>query len=575
MLARILELDGHDVALFFLKGREYVPIPFPRERHWNYETMSDGKLIGCGHDELPWTDHEVEQLQKKLQALEPDVLAFSSRSPLDEVNALLLERLRQGLPTTRFVAGGYGPSLRPEHYLKVCDHVLIGDGETSMPAYCRAIDGQDSFSNVPNLAHVQEGRLHVNPLAPVVDDLDSLPYPLYYTPNIFTVDANALEQRDPATPKKYNVLMGRGCVGSCSYCSAGQWGSLYAERGQTIPVRRNRSIDNTIAELAAAKARGGEEVQFLDSYLAGTVSFLTEFLRRYRDEIGLPFFANLHFGQIVEHPRLLDAAMEAGLNFTVAGFQHGDDAFAKEVYHRKVSNKTLLEASARLVERGCKVGYHFIGGNPLERPEHFERHLEFVKKLPFVVGQTHITVYTLVNFPKTPLTKVITANNLPPRPRDEWRYRAMLTSIRPVVDDARFKEFRDSEVFRNHPSYLEALYPSLQLEHAIKEKQILHDPIALRTLFTHYTRESEGQEVFVWGTGENYEKVRGHFYKTTIRAFIDNDRSRWGTTKDGRPVVGPEALLEAPDVPLFICSTHRKDIVQQIRRDYGGSRLVV
>lgn len=209
--------------------------------------------------------------------------------------------------------------------------------------------------------------------------------------------------------------------------------------------------------------------------------------------------------------------------------------------------------------------------------QHYLARTLFVKRLPYPIDLTHITVYTLVRFPKTPLTKLLDNENTRSYSRNEWLFKGMLTSIRPLTDDAIFNRIRATALFAENPWMLNDIYPTLLLNHAIRTRQVVHEPSVLQQLFVHYSysREFEGSDVFVWGTGENYNQNRHHFYKVRIKAFIDNDASLQGETKDGVTIRGPEALSEAPDVPVFVCSAHRETIVRQIRESPFRRGLII
>ncbi len=89
---------------------------------------------------------------------------------------------------------------------------------------------------------------------------------------------------------------------------------------------------------------------------------------------------------------------------------------------------------------------------------------------------------------------------------------------------------------------------------------------------------ADGKRVAVWGTGSNYRhswadwlaEARDRF---SFVGFIDNDRAKWGSTCDGHPVMGPQALdEEAVDVVILAMTPLlRNDVLKQLRgMDWHG-----
>ena len=111
------------------------------------------------------------------------------------------------------------------------------------------------------------------------------------------------------------MMIGRGCVGKCSYCSAGQWVKMYRDYGAvSVRPHRIRPIDHIIEELKLVKAKGFEYISFIESYLTGPKPFLMEFFKRYKKEIGLRFSAYLLYSQISENPDILDCMITINLS---------------------------------------------------------------------------------------------------------------------------------------------------------------------------------------------------------------------------------------------------------------------
>ncbi len=52
------------------------------------------------------------------------------------------------------------------------------------------------------------------------------------------------------------------------------------------------------------------------------------------------------------------------------------------------------------------------------------------------------------------------------------------------------------------------------------------------------------KKVLIWGTGTTSNRVIAGLFDCEILGFLDNDKSRWGETKEGYPILGNETVLE-------------------------------
>ena len=141
----------------------------------------------------------------------------------------------------------------------------------------------------------------------------------------------------------YSTSVGRGCIGSCSYCSAGQWFKIYSNEGYKIEKRRNRSVQNVIDELFRIKDDGYTFVFFRDEFLFATIDYLKKFFKLYEEKINLPFWAQFVPNQMLNHTELIEMAVDAGFVATEIGFQSGSDRINREIYNRFIPNREIVE----------------------------------------------------------------------------------------------------------------------------------------------------------------------------------------------------------------------------------------
>jgi radical SAM superfamily enzyme YgiQ (UPF0313 family) len=148
-------------------------------------------------------------------------------------------------------------------------------------------------------------------------------------------------------------------------------------------------------------------IDFIDEVFAWDKDWTTRFMKRYKDEVALPF-------QCAQHPNMVDLEIleilrDSGLERVEIGVQSGSEKVRKEYFERHVSNRKLLQ-TARLVKQiGIVPFYDFIVDNPFETAEDKRAGLEFLLELP---RPFHLHIFSLIFFPNTVITKKALAAGL-------------------------------------------------------------------------------------------------------------------------------------------------------------------
>lgn len=407
MLAPLLRDGGHDVDVVFFKEDVSSSLATPLEHPFNYQILSNFDILGFGYDIAPWTEHEEQLLINHLQERDPDVIGFSLMSCFDDLIGPLLERLREACPRSLFIAGGHGPTYRPRHYASLFDAVIVGEGEISFPAFLESWPDREAMFQAPNVARFNDaGQFVQNPLCPLVD-LAALPPPLYHGGKTVTIQQNRLIRHDVLAAADYQIMAGRGCPQNCTYCCNGQYKKLYKSNSKLNPIRRNRPVEAVMEELRYAKERGAKSISFLDEYLLGDSHFILELLRRYKEEIDLPFTAVLHPEQVLGSPEILDEAIRAGMMHATIGVQSGSERICSEVYRRKTNKTSVVRYGALAKEKGLQLTYHLIFGNPLETEEDMRETRAFMRGVPFSFDRDTIFCFQLTLFPGTPIESMV------------------------------------------------------------------------------------------------------------------------------------------------------------------------
>ncbi len=318
--------------------------------------------------------------------------------------------------------GGIHPTVRPKECLQYADLVCVGEGEQTMVELARRIAAGRDYGDVNNLAQLDsKGQLVLNPLHPLEQNLDTLPFPDYDYAQHYVLHRGRLvpftrplmnyyltDVGSWIEGPRYDVVTTRGCPYRCTFCGNDALARIYPRWSKL----RRRSPDNVIAEIQAVRARlpdlAGVTVHD-DTFLANPESYIAEFSQLYQAQVGLPFRA-------YATPRAVDSTklqhlVKAGLHVAMMGIQTGSPP-TQALYHRHTSNEQIIHA-ARLIHTFRpnipRPRYDLITDNPYETDDDRFETLRLIHRLP---RPFRLSVYSLTFYPGTEIHNQAKADGL-------------------------------------------------------------------------------------------------------------------------------------------------------------------
>ena len=161
---------------------------------------------------------------------------------------------RQGKPRVRvFGYPTYDHQPREEvldGWLERADVIVLGEGEETLAEIVSRLSQGRDLDNIPGTARVRGGQHQVAPERPLIEDLDSVPFPTYRNFNLKLYKDNKLP-----------LLTSRGCPNHCSFC---------VEHGRWRDSIRYRSPEHVLAEIEYNhRAHGTPFFKGADSLLNG------------------------------------------------------------------------------------------------------------------------------------------------------------------------------------------------------------------------------------------------------------------------------------------------------------------
>ncbi|MBI4767529.1 MAG: cobalamin B12-binding domain-containing protein [Deltaproteobacteria bacterium] len=420
-ISNALQAAGHETVVIHFKlpinacEQQYLEDPTHYEAIHTSDLTNGFAIRKYNYDVNPWTTEELNLLREILSTLCPDVIGISTRSAYQPFLSPIAAAIRS-VPGAVTVAGGFGATFDVERCSELFDYVCVGEGEQTMLQLSENVDKGKSIKKINNLAYRNDERIEKNPLIlPSEEDflynfsMGSVTHLVIENGLLIESDILLRQIHIPhADAAAYHTMAGLGCLNNCSYCCAGRMVNLYKDVG-SLPKRRLRPIQNVIEELKFAKGYGFGTITFLDSFLVAPREYLLDLFDVYALEVGLPFFAQFHPAQILDHPDILEKALQAGLNFTVIGIQSGSDRINRDIFNRPMPTAQVLELAALFTHyQELFFQYHIITHNPFVDKQAFGETLDLIRLLP--KEHAELVLIRLRPFPGTDIAARIEAS---------------------------------------------------------------------------------------------------------------------------------------------------------------------
>ncbi len=327
-------------------------------------------VVFRGHEAECFIPAAERDLEASLKAFAPAIVVFS---PTTGFFGWALEQARRIRGMTGGAPNVFTGTHATDHPEIVredgVDLVMVGDPETTLPELLLKIFKERELRGTSGTVALVDGELVRGPEREAIDDLDSLPLP-----DLEVYRRYGFVQRQTTLA----AAVGRGVFENTH---SGFRIGLQELQRRFRPARRH-SVAEAIqrVHLMLQRRPNYRRVAFKDdSFLMEPLPWVHEFLSRYRDEIGLPF-------SCVAAPDVLDEAMvsrlaNAGCALVRLAVESGDEGLRSAVLGRTVTDAQVVDAVARLRDRGIAVHTISFFGLPGETPQTATRTLDFTLEL--------------------------------------------------------------------------------------------------------------------------------------------------------------------------------------------------
>ncbi|MCL2212306.1 MAG: B12-binding domain-containing radical SAM protein [Oscillospiraceae bacterium] len=289
----------------------------------------------------------------------PDIIGFSVRTTIMPSVIEMAGWLDEAMPHIPVMCGGHHSTLAPESTLRYqgIDMACIGEGEAQTVALVNSLTDNGEYDTDIHgfYFRLPDGSIKKNPHAQFPIDLDALPFP--------DLDLFDFDKLTATHLNIGEVVVSRGCLYSCTYCSNANVRSAYPEKKG---YARFRSPENAVQLLERLiKHRPNiNTIAFKDAILNMFDPWFVEFIALYKERIGLKYTCNLHFNRMTEE--MCDLLAETGCYKVTIGLENGNEEFRQKYLMRTMKNEQMIKVTRWLKKHNLRIITYNIVGLPHE-----------------------------------------------------------------------------------------------------------------------------------------------------------------------------------------------------------------
>lgn len=334
-----------------------------------------------------WTD-----VEKYIQTSQPTIVAASGFT----CNAYACARVAEIAKTINndiiTVIGGIHFSALTEESLTdfpEIDYIVRGEGENTLVGLIKALKNGDDVNKIKGLSFRNNGKITHTPEQPLIEDLDTLPYPAYHL-----VEDDVKKYHFTMMAGKnvcFMVLEGaRGCNHKCSFCTQWRhWGGRW----------RAKSVKRIVDELEYLHEKfGGQFLWFADDNFEykkrGRELWQQLRNKKFTDDIMLFFQARTD--DVVNNPDLVGKLRDVGNYWVMIGVESHSEDTLKE-FNKGIKIPEAYKAVKLLNDNDIFSHAMFVIGTRKDTTESIEQ----LRQYSFDLG-ADFSIYTaLTPFPGT------------------------------------------------------------------------------------------------------------------------------------------------------------------------------
>jgi radical SAM superfamily enzyme YgiQ (UPF0313 family) len=269
----------------------------------------------------------------------------------------LAKRIEQNF-SSYILFWGASATFYPEIVLKnsVCDFICRGEGEYAIAELADRIEQKRSYKDIRNLGYRDNENIILNPLRPLVNNLDELPLPdrsVYYK-YPFLRDINM---------KRF--LCSRGCIQLCKGCWNNAISNIYNNPNNFY---RRKSSQRIIEEILKVK----EKYPLTSIHFSDDLFFhpdyqreFFEFIDLYKQKINIRFTCNIRPDFITSN--IVKSLSGSNCCAIAISVESGCSKIRNEVLGKKISDDQIIRAAKIIHKNNIKLMTFNLMAAPSEK----------------------------------------------------------------------------------------------------------------------------------------------------------------------------------------------------------------
>jgi anaerobic magnesium-protoporphyrin IX monomethyl ester cyclase len=244
----------------------------------------------------------------------------------------LLRKLKESFDVLT-VLGGIHPTALPEVINNEgVDIICRGEGEYAILELVERLEHNQDIRRIRNLWVKNKGVVYRNTLRPLVQKLDTLPFP----------DRTIYQGYSQITRSPFGAfIFSRGCIYNCNFCYSASLKRLY---GVTKHFVRWKSVSYSIDEIDTTLSKYPKKtIHFTDSIFGVDRKWRDKFLRQYRKRIGVPFTCNIRPEMI--NDQYVRNLRDAGCFGVLIGIETGNERIRNRILNKNMINQHIVRAA--------------------------------------------------------------------------------------------------------------------------------------------------------------------------------------------------------------------------------------
>jgi radical SAM superfamily enzyme YgiQ (UPF0313 family) len=472
--------------------------------------------------ELVEKDHEVDffyiskknekQILEEIIQYQPEFVGFTIYS----ANILQSLQISKEIKKHRdcfIIFGGPTPTFEGKiilHNEPVVDYIVKGEGETIFAELIDKINNKLSLADCAGIFWRNNNNVVENPSAPLLDQLDELPFPYRMKRKISNV-------------AHFNLETSRGCLANCSFCN-----SKYS-RLQSGKIWRGKSIDRVISEIEDSVKKGVKrfnivDLSFEDPRLRGKKRILkfVEAITKKKLQINYTVHFRAEF-VTDDNLSIIHKMIASGMSKVSLGIEAGNSNSLK-VYNKIASVEDNRNAINIINNIGIPTIHGFINFNPYSSIDDLLENAEFLYDCRWAYRIENFCSSVQI-FPGTPLKEQLINDKLIPddfcyknglcdytfvNKKVYWLYKVFSTLLQRKNIDIDFGLYTHSFIFETSEIFKKFPVPKL-IQDAFDNLKIRFHNITDEMNSNHYSFFTDSIKLL--NKSENYEDFEKEYLR--------------------------------------------------------------